>query len=110
MACTFDYGYTKVRDLYAVARFGLHVGTVQATVRDFAADPDLSQFFTATRPGRKASPKRERIRERAATLRRDGRTLGQIHQQLGTEGHQVSESYLATILREEGRSDRLEFP
>ena len=85
-------------------RFGLHVGTVQATVRDFATDPDLSQFFTATRPGRKTSPKRDGIRERAATLRRDGRTLGQIHQQLGAEGHEVSESYLATILREEGLS------
>ena len=42
-------------------RFGLHVGTVQAIVRDFAANPDLDQFFQSTQPGPKASPKREAV-------------------------------------------------
>ena len=37
-------------------RFGLHVGTVQSIVRDFAANPTLIQFFVRTRPGRKTSP------------------------------------------------------
>jgi transposase len=83
-------------------RFRLHVGTVQAIVRDFASDPDLSQFFVAARPGRKTSPKREAVRELAAALRRKRRTLGEICRQLREEGHEVSESYLATILREEG--------
>ena len=59
-------------------QFGLHVGTVQALVRDFAANPDLEQFFVSTRPGRKTSPKREAIREQAATLRRAGHTLARI--------------------------------
>lgn len=85
-------------------RFGLHVGTVQAVVRDFAAQPDLSQFFVVTRPGRKTSPKREAVRERATQLRREQKTLGQIGGQLREEGQQVSESYLATILREAGFS------
>ena len=84
--------------------FRLHVGSVQAIVRDFASDPDLSQFFVATRPGRKTSPKREAVQQRAAALRRQGRTLGEICQQLDEEGHEVSESYLATILREGGFS------
>jgi len=83
-------------------RFGLHVGTVQAIVRDFAGDPTLSQFFLTTRPGRKTSPKRQAIREHVIALRRKRRTLGEIREQLHQERQDVSESYLATILREEG--------
>jgi len=86
------------------ARFRLHVGTVQAIVHDFADDPDVSQFFVATRPGGKTSPKREAVREHAAALRRKRWSLGEIHRQLRAAGHEVSESYLATILREEGFS------
>ena len=85
-------------------QFGLHVGTVQAIVRDFAANPDLEQFFVSTRPGRKTSPKRETVREQAARWRRAGHTLGEIHGQLAHEGLEISESYLATILREQGFS------
>ena len=87
-------------------RFGLHVGTVQSIVRDFAANPTLSQFFVRTRPGRKTSPKREAVRERAVELRRQNQTLGQIVGQLRTEGHVMSGSYLAAILRQEGVSGR----
>ena len=83
-------------------RFGLHVGTVQAIVRDFAANPDLDQFFRSTQPGRKTSPKREALSERALELRRQGRSVGQIRVQLSAEGHPVSESYLAAILRSQG--------
>jgi transposase len=83
-------------------RFGLHVGTVQAIVRDFAANPDLNQFFRSTQPGRKTSPKREALSERALELRRQGRSGGQIRVQLSAEGHPVSESYLAVILRSQG--------
>jgi hypothetical protein len=60
----------------------------------------------STRPGRKTSPKRESIRELAATLRQAGQTLGEIHQQLTEQGQEISESYLATILREQGLSRR----
>src|SRR5918999_2609682 len=83
-------------------RFGLHVGTVQAIVRDFAANPDLDQFFRSTQPGRKTSPKREVLSERALELRRQGRSVGQIRVQLSAEGHPISESYLAAILRSQG--------
>lgn len=83
-------------------RFELHFGTVQAIVRDFAANPDLSQFFISTRPGRKTSPKREAIRELAAELRRQMQTLSEIRVHLAEQGQEVSESYLATILREQG--------
>ena len=83
-------------------RFGLHPGTVQAVVRDFAADPDLSEFFNVTRTGPKDSPKRRAVRERVVALRREHRTLSEIRKRLCDEGDDVSESYLATILREEG--------
>ncbi len=82
-------------------QFNLHVGTVQAMVRDFAANPDLNQFFRSTRPGRKHSPKREAIVERAAVLRAQGKKLSEIRQQLDIEGHEISESYLAAILHQE---------
>lgn len=83
-------------------KFGLHFGTVQAIVRDFAANADLSQFFISTHPGRKTSPKREAIRELAGELRRQEQTLSEIRVHLLEQGQQVSESYLATILREQG--------
>jgi len=85
-------------------RFGLHVGSVQAIVRDFAADPNLDHFFVSNRPGRKTSPKREAIAQRVAALRREGKTLGQIRLDLHEDGYEVSESYLARILREAGFS------
>ena len=97
--------FLEGRSAPAIAeRFELHPGTVQAVVRDFAADPDLSGFFTVTRTGPKTSPKRRAVRERVVTLRREHRTLGEIREQLVDEGHDISESYLATILREEGFS------
>src|SRR5512134_540723 len=85
-------------------RFGLHVGTVQAIVRDFAANPDLDQFFQSTSPGRKTSPKREAVAERATELRRQGQSVGHIRAHLGAEGHPISESYLAALLRSQGFS------
>ena len=87
-------------------RFGLHVGSVQVMVRDFAADPDVQQFFVSNRPGRKTSPKREAVSQRVAALRREGKTLGQIRLCLQEEGDAISESYLARILREGGFSGR----
>src|SRR5208337_3012415 len=58
-------------------RFHLHVGSVRAIVRDFARDPDLNAFFATARPGRKTSPKRDAIHQRACELRRQGRPLRQ---------------------------------
>ena len=59
-------------------RFHLHSCSVRAIVRDFARDPDVNSLFTATRPGPKASPKRDAIHERACELRRRGATLADI--------------------------------
>ena len=73
-------------------------------VRDFAANPDLNQFFRSTRPGCNHSPKREAIVERATVLRAQGKKLSEIRQQLDIEGHGISESYLTAILRQEGGS------
>jgi transposase len=85
-------------------RFGLHIGSVQVIVRDFSADPNLDQFFVSNRPGRKTSPKREAISQRVTALRREGKTLGEIRLRLQQEGDEISESYLARILREAGFS------
>jgi transposase len=83
-------------------RFRLHVDTVRAIVRDFARDPDVNSFFAAAGPGRKTSPKRDAIQERACELRRQGATLAVIRAALQREGLDVSESYLFRLLRRTG--------
>jgi transposase len=83
-------------------RFHLHVGSVRAIVHDFARNPDLNAFFAADKPGRKTSPKRDAIRDRACELRRQGATLADIHTTLQGEGFDVSESYLFRLLRRAG--------
>ena len=83
-------------------RFHLHVGSVRAIVRDFARDPDVNSFFAAAGPGRKTSPKRDAIHQRACELRRQGATLADIRAALQREGFDVSESYLFRLLRRAG--------
>jgi transposase len=83
-------------------RFDLHVGSVRAIVRDFARDPDLNAFFATAKPGRKSSPKRDAIQERACALRHQGATLADIRAALQREGFDISESYLFRVLRHAG--------
>jgi len=83
-------------------RFPLHVGTVRAIVRDFARNPAVTAFFRAAPPGRKTSPKRDAIHDRACDLRRQGLTLADSRGQLDQEGHTVSESYLFRVLQRAG--------
>jgi transposase len=83
-------------------RFGLHGDTVRAIVRDFARNPDVNSFFATAGPGRKTSPKRHAIQERACELRRQGATLAVIRAALQREGFDVSESYLFRLLRRAG--------
>jgi transposase len=83
-------------------RFHLHSDSVRAIVRDFAREPDVNSLFTATKPGPKASPKRDSIHERACALRRRGATLAEIRTTLKQDGFDVSESYLFRLLRREG--------
>ncbi|HMB07856.1 MAG TPA: hypothetical protein VKP69_29515, partial [Isosphaeraceae bacterium] len=61
-----------------------------------------NSFFAAAGPGRKTSPKRAAIHERACVLRRQGNTLGDIRAALLQEGFDVSESYLFRVLRRAG--------
>jgi transposase len=83
-------------------RFRLHVGSVRAIVHDFARDPDVNSLFAAVTPGRRTSPKRDAVRERACSLRRQGATLADIRATLQQEGFDVSEPYLFRLLRREG--------
>jgi transposase len=83
-------------------RFDLHVGSIRALVRDFARNPDLGQFFCMGQAADRPAPKREAIRDRARSLRRQGHTLAQISTQLRAEGLPVSEAYLFRLLQDEG--------
>jgi transposase len=83
-------------------RFGMHVGSIQAIVRDFAYDPDPAQFFDQRHPGRKTAPKRDAVLRRACDLRRAGATFAAIRAQLAEEGFELSESYVFRLLQREG--------
>jgi transposase len=83
-------------------RFYLHVGSVRAIVHDFARDPDVNSLFAAVTPGRRTSPKRDAVHERACSLRLQGATLADIRGALKQEGFDVSEPYLFRLLRREG--------
>ena len=83
-------------------RFHLHSDSVRAIVRDFARAPDINSLFAATKPGPKASPKRDAIHERACALRRQGATLADIRAALEQDGLDVSESYLFRLLHRAG--------
>jgi hypothetical protein len=79
-------------------RFSLHADSVRAIVRDFAAQPDLEQFFVVKHPGRQSAPLREQLTEPAARLRGQGMRLSEIQEQFKGEGHAVSQSYLSRLL------------
>jgi transposase len=83
-------------------RFSLHAASVRAIVRDFATDPDLKQFFVVRHPGRQTAPKRDQLAARVAELRGTGLRLGEIQEQLDSQGHAVSVSYLSRILARQG--------
>jgi transposase len=83
-------------------RFGLQVNSIRTLVRDFAARPDLGQFFRTAQSVDRPSRKRESIRDCACDLRRQGHTLAEILTQLHSEGHSVSAAYLFRVLQDEG--------
>jgi transposase len=96
------YFYEGTTAQQLAQRHQLHVGSVQAVVRDFARNPDVNAFFAADQPGCKAAPKRTAIQQRACELRRQGATLADIRATLQHEGCDVSESYLFRVLRRAG--------
>ena len=83
-------------------RFEVSVPSVRAIVRQFNVDPQAQLFFVQRKPGRKTTPKRDQILERARELRRQQLSFREIFEQLHREGHEISESYLFRILQREG--------
>jgi transposase len=87
-------------------RFDLHVGSIRAIVHAFARDPDLGQFFCTPQAADRPAPKREAIRDRACSLRREGHTLAEISAQLRAESLPISDAYLFRLLRDEGLASK----
>ena len=88
-------------------RFSLHPDSVRVIVRDFARDPDPSQFFVVNQPGRQTAPKRDALIEDIVRLRREGLTLSQIQEHLREQDQPISESYLSRLLAGQGMADAL---
>jgi hypothetical protein len=83
-------------------RFSLNTDSVRAIVRDFAANPNLEQFFVVKQPGRQTAPKRDQLAAQIEELRGAGLRLCDIQEQLKSQGHTISESYLSRILAQHG--------
>jgi hypothetical protein len=92
------------------ARFHLHPDSVRAIVRDFAQAPDLEQFFLTPHPGRQTAPKRQRLSQAIAELRREGLTLAQIQERLQVQDEPISQGYLSRLLQRQGLAGPLPRP
>jgi hypothetical protein len=82
-------------------QFSLHPDSVRAIVRDFAKKPDLARFFIVKKPGPLAARKRDACRQDVLELRRQGKSLTEIKEQLG-DHHAISASSIYRILHNEG--------
>ena len=95
--------FFELRSAEEIARrFALQVHTVRTLVRDFAQNPDVGQFFRTAGDSDRPSPIRQTILQTAGDLRRQGHTLAEIHGQLQSEGHRISEGYLFRVMQDEG--------
>jgi hypothetical protein len=83
------------------SRFSLQPDSVRSIVNDFATDPDLARFFLVKKPGPSTAAKRDSCRQDVLELRRQGRTLAEIKEQLA-DRHSISESSIYRILHQEG--------
>jgi hypothetical protein len=83
-------------------RFDLHPDSVRAIVKDFAADPNLENFFLVKRSGPSAAPTRDAFREQVIDLRRQGLSIADICTRLATPSRPLSESSVYRILAKAG--------
>jgi len=93
----------------AAARFGYSRSALSSLARDHRAGR-LALFAEPGRPGRKASPKKDRARGRAVELRRQGLSVHEIAARLAAEGTPLSRTGVGEILREEGFATLLRTP
>jgi hypothetical protein len=103
------YLYERLPLAEAATRFGYTRSALASLARDHRAGK-LSLFAEPARPGRKASPKKDRARGRVVELRRQGLSIYEIATRLAAEGTPLNRTGVGEILREEGFGKLLRGP
>lgn len=84
----------------AAERFGYAPSTMVALVRDF--DAQAASFFVERRPGPRTAPAKEAARAEVLRLRREGRSVTEIEQELADSPTPLNRTGVWEILRDEG--------
>lgn len=85
----------------AARRFGYSPGSLRVLVHRFRQDPERPFFLPPVREARAAS-KKERLRDRIVTLRKQNLSIYDITRALNAEGVDFSPVAVASVLKEEG--------
>jgi transposase len=82
-------------------RFGYSPGSFRVLCHTFRRG-ELSDFFTATRPGPRGQPKKSKVREQVLALRKRNYSIYDISRALKDQGTPLSATAVREILAEEG--------
>jgi len=84
-------------------RFGYSAGAFRNLCYQFRHDPRKQQgFFQAVQHGPQTAPVRDRLRDLVVAMRKRNLSVYDIQRELADDGHPVSISALALLLRAEG--------
>jgi transposase len=85
----------------AAKRFGYTEGSFRILVHNFRQNPHR-QFFLPPAKGPHKAPKKDKVRERVITLRKENLSIYDISEVLETKGLRLSPVSVSLILKEEG--------
>ena len=83
------------------ATFGYTPGAFHVLCHKFRKDPE-KRFFVETKPGPKYAAKRDRLRDQVVALRKQNKSVEDIHLALQHEGVALSSGSIWKILNDEG--------
>lgn len=95
------YFVEQVPSADVAQRFGYSPGSFRVLCHQFRKNPHR-QFFVPPGKGPKASPKKDRTREKIVTLRKQNLSIYDISRTLKSEGTPISPPMVSRILKEEG--------
>ena len=85
----------------AAKRFGYTEGSFRVLVHEFRKSPHR-QFFLPPAKGPHKAPKKDKVREKVISLRKENLSIYDISKVLQTKGEQVSPVSVSLILKDEG--------
>ena len=85
----------------AAARFGYSPGSFRVLTHSFRHNPERAFFFPPAK-GSQSAPKKDRVRDRVITLRKQNLSIYDISRILHDEGHSLSPAAVSVLLKAEG--------